>query len=91
MLLVVGTVQAAHICGLQISETNVSAQNEGSSSPAGQLCAMCLLIHSVAAGLVLMVMSSPLLQRATGRFVLKVRFIPVLTSFQLYVRPPPAW
>jgi hypothetical protein len=91
ILLLVGVVQAAHICGLQASQTNISAQNESGSSPASQLCAMCLLIHSVAAVLLLMVVGSPLPRRKIARAVLQVRSIPVLTFFQLYVRPPPVW
>jgi len=91
ILLLVGIIQAAHICGLQAVQTNVSAQSESAASPASQLCAMCLLIQSVAAVLLLMVVSSPLRRRTFGRSVLQVRIIPVLTSFQLYVRPPPVW
>jgi len=91
ILLLVGIVQAAHICGLQISSTNISARNESGSSPANQLCAVCLLIQSVVAVLLLMVIGSPLRRRTFSRPVLQVRIIPVLTSFQLYVRPPPAW
>ena len=91
ILLVAGTVEAAHICGLQASETYASAQNESASSPAGPFCLMCLLIHSVVAVLVSMMAFSPLVRRAPGRLSLQVRFIPEFTSFQLYVRPPPAW
>ena len=91
ILLLVGTIQAAHICGLQASETNISAQSENGSLPANGLCTICLLIHSVAAVLVLMAMGSPLPRRKLARSVLQVRLIPVLTSFQLYVRPPPVW
>jgi hypothetical protein len=91
ILAVTATVQAAHICGLQTSETYVSAQSEGATSPASPFCAMCLLIHSVTALLVLMVSWSPLVKRTYNRSTLQLRFTPVLTSFQLYVRPPPAW
>jgi hypothetical protein len=91
ILLVTATVQAAHICGLKVTETSVSAQDEGGSSPAGALCTMCLLAHSVAAVLMAVMAFSPLLRRAPVRFIQPVRFIPVATSFHLYVRPPPAW
>jgi hypothetical protein len=91
VLLLSATVQAAHICGLQSPGISISAQNENAASPTNSLCAMCLLIHSVAAVLVLMAVFAPLQQHSRGRSILQVKFIPVLTSFQLYVRPPPAW
>ncbi|HSS96821.1 MAG TPA: hypothetical protein VLK33_07320 [Terriglobales bacterium] len=91
VLLLVGTVMAAHICGLQTSQTTISVQTEANSSPANQQCAMCLLIQSVAAVLLLMVLFSPLPRRKIARPVFQVHLIPVLTSFQLYVRPPPVW
>jgi hypothetical protein len=91
ILLVAGTVQTAHLCGLQISETQISVQNDGTSSPVNSACAMCLLIQSVAAALVFMVTFSLPVRQTHGRSILQVRFVPILTSFQLYVRPPPAW
>ena len=91
VLLLATTVESAHICGLGVGQSYASTQNDSASSPAGSFCAMCLLVHSVAAALVWVAAFSPLFRRSAGRFLLRLRFVPVLTSFQLYVRPPPAW
>ncbi len=91
VLLVSATVQAAHFCGLTSPQTSASAQDDGGSSPTSPVCTVCLLAHSVAALLIAMVAFSLLLHRAPHRFVPQSCFIPVLTSFELYVRPPPAW
>jgi hypothetical protein len=91
ILLVAGTVEAAHICGLQTAEIHASAQQESASSPSGPFCLMCLIIHSVVAILVSLMAFSLLMRRAPGRCTNQVQFIPLFVSFQLNVRPPPAF
>ena len=89
MLLLSTTAQAVHFCELSIvGELGVSQSQP--ASPNGAVCLICLMAHSTAAA-VLLVVFSPTFRRRARASVPLVRPKLFLEAFQLYVRPPPAW
>ena len=89
MLLLSTTAQAVHFCELSIAgELGVSQSQP--ASPNGAVCLICLMAHSTAAA-VLLVVFSPTFRRRARASVPLVRPKLFLEAFQLYVRPPPAW
>jgi len=88
MLLLSTTAQAVHFCELSISGERAVFQSR-SASPNSAVCLICLMAHSAAAA-VLVLVFSPTFRKRTRASVRQVRPRLFLESFQLYVRPPPA-
>jgi hypothetical protein len=81
------TIQATHFCGLRGLETQTAVELDRATS-ASPACLTCLMAPSMSAVILLVAffaMASSML------FVgaLQMRPKPVLSSFQLYIRPPP--
>jgi hypothetical protein len=88
MLLLSTTAQAIHFCELSAPGERVAFQSRP-ASPNSAICLICLMAHSAAAA-VLVVVFSPTFRKRTRASVPQVRPRLFLESFQLYVRPPPA-
>jgi hypothetical protein len=88
MLLLSTTAQAIHCCDLN-APSERAALGSPQSSPNSAICLICLMAHSAAAA-VLLVMFSPTFRKRDRASVPQVRPRLFLESFQLYVRPPPA-
>jgi hypothetical protein len=81
------TVQATHLCGLRGLEAQTAVELDRTAS-AAPVCLTCLMAPSMSAVILLVtffVMASSLLVVAA----LQKHPKPVLSSFQLYIRPPP--
>jgi hypothetical protein len=88
MLLLSTTAQAIHCCDLNAPSERVAFQSP-QASPNSAICLICLMAHSAAAA-VLVVVFSPTFRKRARASVPQVRPKLFLESFQLYVRPPPA-
>jgi hypothetical protein len=88
MLLLSTTAQAVHFCELIIPGELVVIQSRP-ASPNSAICLICLMAHSAATA-VLVVVFSPTFRKRARASVPQVRPGLFLESFQLYVRPPPA-
>jgi hypothetical protein len=88
MLLLSTTAQAVHFCELSAPGDLVVFQPRD-AAPNSAICLICLLAHS-AATVVLIVVFSPTFRKRDRITVPQVRPRLFLESFQLYVRPPPA-
>jgi hypothetical protein len=89
VLLVASTAQAAHFCGFRINDTRGAAQLR-LTSPNGTLCLTCLMAQSATAMVLLVAFFSVLLSSSRASSP-ELRPRVFLESFQLYVRPPPAY
>jgi hypothetical protein len=88
MLLVSTTVQATHFCELSSAGAQEAFRSQP-ASPSSAVCLICLMAHSAATAL-LVVVFSPTFRKRVRATVSQVRPRLLLESFQLYVRPPPA-
>jgi hypothetical protein len=88
MLLLSTTAQAVHFCELSLSGERVF-QSSQPASPNSAVCLICVMAHSAAAA-VLVIVFSPTFRKRARVSVPQVRPRLFLESFQLYVRPPPA-
>ena len=88
-LLAITTIQAIHVCNLQLTDAQVSSQG-GEASPVGSFCPICLAVYSATAALVYIIIFSPSLRRDFVAVSQPFHFVELPTSFQLSVRPPPA-
>jgi hypothetical protein len=88
MLLLSTTAQAVHFCELTVSGERVF-QSSQPASPNSAVCLICLMAHSAATA-ILVIVFSPTFRKRTRASVPQVRPRLFLESFQLYVRPPPA-
>ena len=89
MLLLSTTAQAVHFCELNVASERLLFQSQQPASPNSAVCLICLMAHSAAAA-VLVVVFSPTFRKRARATVPRVRPRLFLESFQLYVRPPPA-
>jgi hypothetical protein len=87
VLLLATTIQAVHLCGLEIPNLRATAQ-VGTASFRGGACLTCLMAHSAAAA-ALVVVFSPTFRANKGVPLPEIRTRQLLESFHLYVRPPP--
>ncbi|MGA8492718.1 MAG: hypothetical protein WB711_20010 [Terriglobales bacterium] len=87
LLLVATVAQAAHFCGFRSFDLDDGTQLRA-DSPATTLCLTCLMAQSVAA-IVLSITFSSVFRRRLLFSPLRMRPRSFLSSFQLYVRPPP--
>jgi hypothetical protein len=87
MLLLSTIAQAIDSCELSAAGESVVLQSQA-ASPNGAICLICLMAHSVAAT-VLVVVFSPTFGKRLRVSVPQVRAKLFIESFQLYVRPPP--
>ena len=81
------TVQATHFCSLGGLQTQAAVELDRTTS-ASPVCLTCLMAPSMSAVILLVaffVMASSMLSVGA----LQMRPKPVLSSFQLYIRPPP--
>jgi hypothetical protein len=88
VLLLATTVQAVHLCGLEIPNRQVTADSRSASFNTG-VCLTCLMAHS-AVGISSVVMFSPAFRANEEVSLPPGQTRQLLESFQLYVRPPPA-
>ena len=88
MLLLSTTAQAVHFCELSVPGERTVVQSR-QASPNSAICLICLMAHSAAAAVLVVVLSPTFLKRARAS-VPQVSPSLFLESFQLYVRPPPA-
>ena len=87
MLLAATTAQAGHFCGFPIPDANGGSQVASSRSA---VCLICLMASSAMAAIMLVVFF-PCLRGGARAWCPRVQPRPFLESFQLYVRPPPAY
>jgi hypothetical protein len=87
MLLLSTTAQAVHFCELGVAGESIAFQSQP-VSPNSAVCLICLMAHSAAAA-VLLIVFSPTFRKRVRSSVPQVRPKLFLESFQLYVRPPP--
>jgi hypothetical protein len=88
LLLVATVAQAAHFCGFQSFELSDDGTQLRADSPNTTLCLTCLMAQSVAA-IVLPIAFSSILRRRLQVSPPQMRPRSFLSSFQLYIRPPP--
>ena len=89
MLLTATIVQATHFCGSRILDPNNTMQFRAGSS-SGTVCLTCLMAQPAAAAVLFVARFSSLQVRSRVSFR-GMTPRPLLESFQLYVRPPPAY
>ncbi len=89
LLLVAAVTQAAHFCGFQALDLRGGTQLRA-DSPNTTLCLTCLMAQSAAA-IVLSIAFSSVLRRRVRVQIPQMHPRPLLETFQLYVRPPPAF
>ena len=87
VLLLATTVQAVHLCCLELPNLQVTLQAR-TGSFGGGACLTCLMAHSAAATLPAVIFS-PTSGANRERDFSQVQSRQLLQSFQLYVRPPP--
>jgi hypothetical protein len=90
MLLLSTTAQAVHFCELSMPGGRVAFQARPAASPNSAVCLICLMAHSAATA-VLVVVFSPTFRKRALASVPELRPRLFQASFQLYVRPPPAF
>jgi hypothetical protein len=92
VFLFASTAQAAHLCGFALPESGTPrfASASSSSSTSGALCLTCLMAQSATA-LAFFVVFFPAFRRRSLVRVTHSRPRAFLPTFQLYVRPPPAY
>jgi hypothetical protein len=88
LLLVATVYQAAHFCGFQSLNLRGGTQLRSDSTNTTQ-CLTCLMAQSAAAT-VLSIAFSSMLRRRLRVQTPQMNPRPLLETFQLYVRPPPA-
>jgi hypothetical protein len=88
LLLVATVAQAGHFCGFQWFGLSDDGTQLRADSPNTTLCLTCLMVQSVAA-IVLSVALSSILRRRLQVSPPQMHPRPFLSSFQLYIRPPP--
>ena len=81
------TVQATHFCGLRGLETQTAVELDRTAS-ASPVCLTCLMAPSLTA-VILLVAFFAMASSMLSVGALQMRPKPVLSSFQLYIRPPP--
>ena len=89
LLLMATIVQATHLCGSGMLDASHTAQFRAISS-GGTVCLTCLMAQPAAAAVLLVACFSNLQAKSRVSFEGVTRR-PLLESFQLYVRPPPAY
>jgi hypothetical protein len=89
ILLLAACAQAVHLCSLHAAQTEGAPQAYSSSS-ASTLCLTCLMAQT-ATMVAFFVVLATLLMRRPRVFGLQQQPRSFLASFQLYVRPPPAF
>ena len=81
------TVQAAHFCGFQGSNTPAASQLNPASSGT-PVCLTCLMA-SAGSAIILLIAFLVMARSRVFAGSLQMRPRPILDSFQLYIRPPP--
>jgi len=82
------SIQAAHFCGRKGPAAQVAVELDPASS-SSPVCLTCLMAPSVSA-LILLVAFFEISSSLFFLGALQMRPKPVLSTFQLYIRPPPA-
>jgi hypothetical protein len=88
LLLVATAAQAAHFCGFQSFDLPDDGTQLRADSPNTTLCLTCLMAQSVAA-IMLAIAFSSIFRRRLQVSPPQMHPRPFLSSFQLYIRPPP--
>ncbi|MGC2183543.1 MAG: hypothetical protein WA637_09710 [Terriglobales bacterium] len=81
------TAQATHFCGLRGLETQTAVELDRTAA-ASPVCLTCLMAPSLSA-VILLVTFFAMASSMLSVGALQMRPKPVLSSFQLYIRPPP--
>ena len=89
VLLLATTIQAVHLCGLEIPSLRATVQARAATFNGGA-CMTCLMAPS-ATTVAPFVVFSPTFRVNKGIAFPPVQTRQLLESFQLYVRPPPAF
>jgi len=92
MLLMAGTIQAAHICGLSLGNSQaVLHTSEDISSSSAAICPFCLIAHATTMMLLFVATFSPAARRTFATISLQPGFSLSLKFGRLFVRPPPTY
>ena len=88
VFLLATTIQAVHLCGLEIPNLQVTAHAR-TASFSGGACLTCLMAHSPAV-VARVIVLSPLSRLNRGVALPQIPVRQVLEPSHLYIRPPPA-